>query len=99
MLHGENILIADHAETPTAMLDGEVESLSKEEYEVEAIVDFDMDDDGTPLYEIKWKDWPTSENTWEPIEHLRRSKNLVDRFHQELKEKQGRRKRSRRSNR
>lgn len=40
-------------------------------YEVEAIVGKRLMH-GVPLYEVKWKGYPDSENTFEPLEHLRR---------------------------
>lgn len=43
--------------------------MSEEEWEVEAIVDRRITR-GTPQYLIKWKGWPSSENTWEDEENL-----------------------------
>jgi hypothetical protein len=39
-------------------------------YEVEKLVDHRYNDNGTLEYEVKWKGYPTSENTWEPINHI-----------------------------
>jgi hypothetical protein len=40
-----------------------------QEYEVEGIVK-DRLRGGRPLYFVKWKGFPPSENTWEPADHL-----------------------------
>ena len=39
-------------------------------YEVEKLLDHRYNDNGTLEYEVKWKGYPTSENTWEPIHHI-----------------------------
>lgn len=49
----------------------------KKEYEVEEILD---EDDG--LYLVKWKNYPSSENTWEPIENLHNAKKKLADFRQ-----------------
>jgi hypothetical protein len=41
----------------------------EEEYEVEDFMDY-QEIDGEKHYLVKWKDYPHSENTWEPIHHL-----------------------------
>jgi hypothetical protein len=51
----------------------------KQLYEVEAVVS-KKTIKGQPLYLVKWKNYPSSENTWEPIEHLENVKWMVDEF-------------------
>lgn len=49
------------------------------EYNIEEIVDSRVDKKGRFEYLIKWKGYPSEENTWEPIRHLKNSqKTLVD---------------------
>lgn len=50
-------------------------------YEVEAIVDSKTDEQGNPLYLVKWKNWPPETNTWEPLKHLSTVKSLIKDFH------------------
>ncbi|XP_035450340.1 histone-lysine N-methyltransferase Su(var)3-9 isoform X1 [Spodoptera frugiperda] len=44
-------------------------SQEPQEYIIEKILDFKYES-GKEYFHIKWKGWPDSENTWEPIEHL-----------------------------
>ena len=46
------------------------------EWEVEAIVDAGMDDDGSIRYLVRWKGWEGSD-TWEPAGNLSNSSHLV----------------------
>ena len=48
-------------------------------YQVEAIVGRKTSK-GTPLYLVKWKGYPTSHNTWEPLAHLEECMALVKAF-------------------
>lgn len=41
---------------------------------------------GSPFYRVKWRDWPSSTNTYEPLENLQPVIELVNEF--EAKEKQ-----------
>ncbi|KAK3904753.1 hypothetical protein C8A05DRAFT_31467 [Staphylotrichum tortipilum] len=51
------------------------------EYEVEAIVESAIDADTMEhMYLIKWRNYPTRDNTWEPKRHLKGSLNLVREF-------------------
>ncbi|CAD8064543.1 unnamed protein product [Paramecium primaurelia] len=57
----------------------------KKEYEVESIVERKFDEQTKAyLYQIKWKGYPHSQNTWEPIEHLQNPhvKKMVKEFDQ-----------------
>jgi hypothetical protein len=46
----------------------------RDEYKVEAIIDHDMVR-GIPHYRVKWQGWPSSANTWEPIDNLGQCKD------------------------
>lgn len=63
----------------------EIEEETEQEYEVEKILEYKRVN-GKPYYLIKWVGYDTSENTWEPIEHLTDCRRLVQQFHQELKD-------------
>ena len=54
------------------------QSEDDEEYEVETIIDHKMSN-GISYYEVKWKGWPSSANTWEPIGNLGKCKDLIER--------------------
>lgn len=47
-------------------------SLSESEYEIERIVDVTIPTDGNQglLYLVKWRGYPSSQNTWEPVENF-----------------------------
>ena len=49
-----------------------------DEYEVEKIVDYDRN---SQRYLIKWKGYPSEENTWEPLTNLNCSK-MLRQYHQ-----------------
>jgi hypothetical protein len=53
-----------------------------EVYEAEAIRDMDKIN-GQTMYLIKWKNYPESENTWEPPKHLMKAQRLLEKFHQQ----------------
>ncbi|XP_072932753.1 histone-lysine N-methyltransferase SUV39H2-like isoform X1 [Epargyreus clarus] len=50
-----------------------------EEFIIEKILDFKYEE-GRGLFYIKWKGWPDSENTWEPIEHLDNCPAIIKEF-------------------
>jgi hypothetical protein len=52
----------------------------EKEYQIEAIIDHKLMNE-TPYYRIKWAGWPSSANTWEPIDNLRKCQNLIVKFH------------------
>jgi len=52
-------------------------------YEVEAIL-ARKKSKGRFLYKIKWKGYPLSECTWEPVSHLQYTKDLLDKFNAEM---------------
>ena len=55
---------------------------SSEYYEVEKILDYQ-----DSRYLIKWKDYPDSDNSWEPEQNLEGCKDLVAQFHEERRAK------------
>merc|ERR1712130_901375 len=50
------------------------------EYEVETIVSKRTSEEGKVEYFVKWKGWNASDNTWEPVDNLQSSKELIDEF-------------------
>lgn len=40
---------------------------------------------GEPQYLIKWRGWPESANTWEPIEHLQTCPDVVEAYEERLR--------------
>ena len=60
------------------------DSCSEDEYVVEKIIKKRIVQ-GKPEYFIKWKDWPASTNTWEPLENLH-CPEKVDEFESKLAE-------------
>ncbi len=58
------------------LIDGE------EEYEVEEVQQVRRQGRGHKLhYLIKWKGFPTSDSTWEPVEHLKHTPELIADFY------------------
>jgi hypothetical protein len=49
----------------------DIELEDEEKYKVEAIIGYKVIN-RTPHYRIKWEGWPSSANTWEPIDSLRK---------------------------
>ncbi|KAL9245192.1 hypothetical protein vseg_018870 [Gypsophila vaccaria] len=39
---------------------------------------------GEPLYLIKWRGWPESANTWEPVEHLQTCPDVIEAYEERL---------------
>ena len=64
--------------------DVEVET---DEYEAEKILDV-RTKDGRIEYEVKWKGYDNSENTWEPANHLMNAQRLLKNFHQHRRKRQ-----------
>jgi hypothetical protein len=65
-----------------ARTDTEMETNNDDEYQVEKILDTKLEGQAIK-YLIKWKDYPNSENTWEPEKHLRRCYGMVRQFHRQ----------------
>src|SRR6266571_6821296 len=58
------------------LIDGE------EEYKVEEVQKAHRQGRGRKLhYLIKWKGFPTSDSTWEPVEHLKHAPELITDFY------------------
>lgn len=69
---------AKKAGRPKKETKGEV---AEDEYEVEDIVDSAIDADTMEhMYLVKWKNYPDSQNTWEPKKNLKGSLVLVRKF-------------------
>lgn len=69
----------------------------EELYNIEKIIGHKMIK-GMPHYRIKWEGYPSSANTWEPIDVLEKCQDLIEEYHRKEKcrQKARRRKRSRR---
>ena len=53
---------------------------SNADFEVEAIYDSKMKEDRLTYYSVKWKNWSTQYNTWEPFSNLLNCRQSVDEF-------------------
>ncbi len=58
-------------------------------YMVEKILD-KKEEEGQVLYRIKWKDWPMSTCTWEPVENLNNIPDMLEQFNSGIQIKKGR---------
>jgi len=86
-------LVLDKIETgPESGMDSEGEEL----YNIEEIIGHKMIK-GVRYYRIKWEGYPSSENTWEPVDVLGKCQDLVKEYHRndECRRKAKRRTRSR----
>jgi hypothetical protein len=54
------------------------------EWEVEKIIKHKISRFGQLLYEIKWKNFPMSQNTWEPEENLKGAKEAMEEYYGRL---------------
>merc|ERR550532_199669 len=59
---------------------GKKKKKAEAEYEVETIVSKRESEEGKVEYLVKWKGWNASDNTWEPVDNLHSSKDLIDEF-------------------
>lgn len=68
-----------------------VRATQEKEWDVEDIVDTQIDNASSEtLYLVKWKGYPSKENTWEPKENLGNCKSAIKRC--EAKQKEARKK-------
>ena len=51
----------------------------RQKYIVEGIMNH-KEESGETVYEVKWVNYPHSQNTWEPIRHLKGVKYLVEEY-------------------
>ncbi len=78
-LHGPNF-----TRPPPDLIDGE------EEYEAEEVQKVRRQGRGRKLhYLIKWKGFPTSDSTWEPVEHLKHTPELIADFYRRYPNEEG----------
>ena len=66
---------ADAEEKP-----GKKKKKAEAEYEVESVVSKRDTGEGKVEYLVKWKGYDASDNTWEPVENLESSQELIDEF-------------------
>merc|ERR1712200_276911 len=59
---------------------GKKKKKAEAEYEVESVVSKRGTEEGKVEYLVKWKGYDASDNTWEPIENLESSQELIDEF-------------------
>merc|ERR1712209_7807 len=71
---------ADAEEKPRKKKKGKKKKKAEVEYEVESVVSKRETEKGKVEYLVKWKGWNASDNTWEPIENLESSQELIDEF-------------------
>lgn len=69
----------EEEEAPVAKKQKKSKKEETEEFIIEKILDFKFYE-GKPFFFIKWKGWPNSENTWEPLEHLDNCPSLLQTF-------------------
>ncbi len=60
--------------------------MAEEEYTVEAILEKRTNRKGKLEYLVKWENYPVSQSTWEPLEHLENSMDLIRDFEAKLAE-------------
>jgi len=79
---------ASEEEVPIVETDGasDVDD-GKDEWVVEEVVDKRVRH-GKTEYFLKWKNWPSSTNTWEPMEHLENCPELVEKFEAKVRRKE-----------
>merc|ERR1719336_1455330 len=62
------------------MKKGKKKKMAEAEYEVETVVSKRDTEEGKVEYLVKWKGYDASDNTWEPVENLESSQELIDEF-------------------
>ena len=71
---------ADAEEKPRKKKKGKKKKKAEAEYEVESVVSKRDTEEGEVEYLVKWKGCDASGNTWEPVENLEYSQELIDEF-------------------
>ena len=71
---------ADAEEKPKKKKKGKKKKKAEAEYEVESVVSKRDTEEGKVEYLVKWKGYDASDNTWEPVENLESSQELIDEF-------------------
>merc|ERR1719422_2802539 len=71
---------ADAEEKPRKKKKGKKKKKAEVEYEVETVVSKRDTEEGKVEYLVKWKGYDASDNTWEPVENLESSQELIDEF-------------------
>merc|ERR1712122_449377 len=59
---------------------GKKKKKAEVEYEVGTVVSKRDTEEGKVEYLVKWKGYDASDNTWEPVENLESSQELIDEF-------------------
>merc|ERR1712107_831225 len=67
-------------EKPRKKKKGKKKKKAEAEYEVESVVSKRETEEGKVEYLVKWKGYDASDNTWEPIDNLESSQELIDEF-------------------
>merc|ERR1712122_305425 len=62
---------------------GKKKKKAEVEYEVGTVVSKRDTEEGKVEYLVKWKGYDASDNTWEPVENLESSQELIDEFDEE----------------
>ncbi|KAL3114565.1 hypothetical protein niasHT_014372 [Heterodera trifolii] len=57
-----------------------------EEYEVDQILDVRVLKDGTKEYKVRWKNYGSNDDTWEPMDNLSGAKDALDKFRKAKKQ-------------
>ncbi|KPJ19789.1 hypothetical protein RR48_07388 [Papilio machaon] len=64
---------------PPSKKQKKIKQKKEDEFIIEKIIGFKFES-GNEYFHIKWKGWPDSENTWEPIDHLDNCPDILKSF-------------------
>ena len=73
--------VPTHSHPPPEMLAGDVDDGQAPEWEVDAILKR-KGQGARARYLVKWKGYPLEEATWEPLEHLKGARQVIDEYEQ-----------------
>merc|ERR1712012_27957 len=76
----EDDVQVDAEEKPRKKKKGKKKKKAEVEYEVETVVSKRDTEEGKVEYLVKWKGYDASDNTWDPVENLESSQELIDEF-------------------